>query len=170
MWSFLACIMPVECADCQKMTPNHILSSRVHTVPQVVFSTPFLPTFTPTPMSPHCSLDPPCRDFGTEFLTCDCHLGWLLPWARNHSLQLSERTLCAYPSALHAQALNSLHEPQLRCGEKPVPGPRESAPHRSLLGQISLGPVCYMMVVFSQACLLPSGPRGSPPSARLNLF
>uniref|UniRef100_A0A8C2MHA5 Adhesion G protein-coupled receptor A2 n=1 Tax=Cricetulus griseus TaxID=10029 RepID=A0A8C2MHA5_CRIGR len=54
-------------------------------------------------------------DFGTEFLTCDCHLRWLLPWARNHSLQLSERTLCAYPSALHAQALSSLQEPQLRC-------------------------------------------------------
>uniref|UniRef100_A0A8C5KJF9 Adhesion G protein-coupled receptor A2 n=1 Tax=Jaculus jaculus TaxID=51337 RepID=A0A8C5KJF9_JACJA len=54
-------------------------------------------------------------DFGTEFLTCDCHLRWLLPWARNHSLQLSERTLCAYPSTLHAQALGSLQEAQLRC-------------------------------------------------------
>uniref|UniRef100_A0A8C8W0Z9 Adhesion G protein-coupled receptor A2 n=1 Tax=Peromyscus maniculatus bairdii TaxID=230844 RepID=A0A8C8W0Z9_PERMB len=54
-------------------------------------------------------------DFGTEFLTCDCHLRWLLPWARNHSLQLSERTLCAYPSVLHARALSSLQEPQLRC-------------------------------------------------------
>ncbi|PNJ34875.1 ADGRA2 isoform 3, partial [Pongo abelii] len=47
-------------------------------------------------------------DLGTEFLTCDCHLRWLLPWAQNRSLQLSERTLCAYPSALHAQALGSL--------------------------------------------------------------
>uniref|UniRef100_A0A4W2FE24 Adhesion G protein-coupled receptor A2 n=2 Tax=Bos TaxID=9903 RepID=A0A4W2FE24_BOBOX len=54
-------------------------------------------------------------DFGTEFLTCDCHLRWLLPWARNRSLQLSERTLCAYPSALHAQALAGLQEAQLRC-------------------------------------------------------
>uniref|UniRef100_A0A8C9DM06 Adhesion G protein-coupled receptor A2 n=1 Tax=Prolemur simus TaxID=1328070 RepID=A0A8C9DM06_PROSS len=54
-------------------------------------------------------------DFGTEFLTCDCHLRWLLPWARNHSLQLSERTLCAYPGALHAQALGGLQEGQLRC-------------------------------------------------------
>uniref|UniRef100_A0A8C6RE79 Adhesion G protein-coupled receptor A2 n=1 Tax=Nannospalax galili TaxID=1026970 RepID=A0A8C6RE79_NANGA len=54
-------------------------------------------------------------DFGTEFLTCDCHLRWLLPWARNHSLQLSEHTLCAYPSTLHAQALGSLQEAQLRC-------------------------------------------------------
>ncbi|XP_062933382.1 adhesion G protein-coupled receptor A2 [Cynocephalus volans] len=54
-------------------------------------------------------------DFGTEFLTCDCHLRWLLPWARNHSLQLSEHTLCAYPGALHAQALGGLQEAQLRC-------------------------------------------------------
>ncbi|KAM4837134.1 adhesion G protein-coupled receptor A2 isoform 2-T2 [Thomomys bottae] len=54
-------------------------------------------------------------DFGTEFLTCDCHLRWLLPWARNHSLQLSEHTLCAYPSSLHAQALGGLQESQLCC-------------------------------------------------------
>ncbi|PNJ34873.1 LOW QUALITY PROTEIN: ADGRA2 isoform 1 [Pongo abelii] len=54
-------------------------------------------------------------DLGTEFLTCDCHLRWLLPWAQNRSLQLSERTLCAYPSALHAQALGSLQEAQLCC-------------------------------------------------------
>ncbi|XP_007516755.1 adhesion G protein-coupled receptor A2 isoform X1 [Erinaceus europaeus] len=54
-------------------------------------------------------------DFGTEFLTCDCHLQWLLSWAQNHSLQLSDRTLCAYPTALHAQALAGLQETQLHC-------------------------------------------------------
>ncbi|XP_039098466.1 adhesion G protein-coupled receptor A2 [Hyaena hyaena] len=54
-------------------------------------------------------------DLGTEYLTCDCRLRWLLSWARNRSLQLSEHTLCAYPSALHAQALGSLREAQLRC-------------------------------------------------------
>uniref|UniRef100_A0A4X2KZV1 Adhesion G protein-coupled receptor A2 n=1 Tax=Vombatus ursinus TaxID=29139 RepID=A0A4X2KZV1_VOMUR len=54
-------------------------------------------------------------DFGTEFLTCDCHLHWVLPWARNHSVQLSERTLCAYPSSLHAQALRGLQDTQLHC-------------------------------------------------------
>ncbi|XP_074143341.1 adhesion G protein-coupled receptor A2 [Sminthopsis crassicaudata] len=54
-------------------------------------------------------------DFGTEFLTCDCHLRWILPWARNHSVQLFERTLCAYPSSLHAQALRSLQDTQLHC-------------------------------------------------------
>lgn len=61
---------------------------------------------------------PPCRDLGTEFLTCDCRLRWLLSWARNRSVQLSERTLCAYPSTLHAQTLGGLQEAQLRCGEQ----------------------------------------------------
>ncbi|XP_032474045.1 adhesion G protein-coupled receptor A2 [Phocoena sinus] len=54
-------------------------------------------------------------DLGTEFLTCDCRLRWLLSWARNRSVQLSERTLCAYPSTLHAQTLGGLQEAQLRC-------------------------------------------------------
>ncbi|XP_054996955.1 adhesion G protein-coupled receptor A2 isoform X2 [Sorex araneus] len=54
-------------------------------------------------------------DLGTEFLTCDCRLRWLLPWARGRSLQLSERTLCAFPTALRAQALGGLQESQLRC-------------------------------------------------------
>lgn len=86
-------------------------------------------------MNPRCSLCLPCRDFGTEFLTCDCRLRWLLPWARNHSLQLSERTLCAYPSALHAHALSSLQESQLRCGKKPIPGPKRRSLTHSLLDQ-----------------------------------
>uniref|UniRef100_A0A452SEQ1 Adhesion G protein-coupled receptor A2 n=1 Tax=Ursus americanus TaxID=9643 RepID=A0A452SEQ1_URSAM len=54
-------------------------------------------------------------DLGTEYLTCDCRLRWLLSWARNRSLQLSEHTLCVYPRALHAQALGGLQEAQLRC-------------------------------------------------------
>lgn len=66
-------------------------------------------------------LSPFCSDLGTEYLTCDCRLRWLLSWARNRSLQLSERTLCAYPSALHAQALGGLQEAQLRCGEHSLP-------------------------------------------------
>lgn len=64
---------------------------------------------------------PSPRDLGTEFLTCDCRLQWLLPWARNRSLQLSERTLCAYPASLRAQALGGLREAQLRCGEHLLP-------------------------------------------------
>lgn len=84
-------------------------------------SLPGAPSPPREPREPLCSTLGPstlCRDFGTEFLTCDCRLRWLLPWARNRSLQLSERTLCAYPSALHAQALAGLQEVQLRCGEQ----------------------------------------------------
>ncbi|OWK00219.1 hypothetical protein Celaphus_00019326 [Cervus elaphus hippelaphus] len=93
-------------------------------------SLPGAPSPPREPREPLCSTLGPstlCRDFGTEFLTCDCRLRWLLPWARNRSLQLSERTLCAYPSALHAQALAGLQEVQLRCVSLPVSLPTEGA-------------------------------------------
>lgn len=123
------------------------------------------------PVSPRCSLYLPCRDFGTEFLTCDCHLRWLLPWARNHSLQLSERTLCAYPSALHAQALSSLQEAQLRCGEKPVPGPKEWVPHPQLAKSRLSGPHVWIYDVHVfQDVLFPPFAWGGLPPACLNLF
>lgn len=90
-------------------------------VPFPASASPGAPAPAPEPTPPLCStlwpLYPFCRDLGTEYLTCDCRLRWLLSWARNRSLQLSEHTLCAYPSALHAQALGSLREAQLRCGE-----------------------------------------------------
>ncbi|XP_017588049.1 PREDICTED: adhesion G protein-coupled receptor A2 [Corvus brachyrhynchos] len=31
-------------------------------------------------------------DFATEYLTCDCNLRWVLPWARERLAQISERT------------------------------------------------------------------------------
>lgn len=104
---------PTVCGDA-----GHRLACRV--CPLLPQSLPGAPSPPREPREPLCSTLGPstlCRDFGTEFLTCDCRLSWLLPWARNRSLQLSERTLCAYPSALHAQALAGLQEAQLRCGE-----------------------------------------------------
>uniref|UniRef100_A0A8C8A9L2 Adhesion G protein-coupled receptor A2 n=1 Tax=Otus sunia TaxID=257818 RepID=A0A8C8A9L2_9STRI len=59
-------------------------------------------------------------DFATEYLTCDCNLRWVLPWARNRSAQISERTACVYPRHLQAFPLRSARDGQLRCGE---PGP-----------------------------------------------
>lgn len=91
--------------------------------PSVPLPTSGSPGAPSPPQSPHslcstlCPLSPFCRDLGTEYLTCDCRLRWLLSWARNRSLQLSEHTLCVYPRALHAQALGGLQEAQLRCGE-----------------------------------------------------
>ncbi|XP_063304754.1 adhesion G protein-coupled receptor A2 [Pelobates fuscus] len=54
-------------------------------------------------------------DFSTEYLTCDCHLRWLASWTRNGSNQVSDRTLCAYPSSLRDRPLRSLVENQLNC-------------------------------------------------------
>ncbi|XP_037742475.1 adhesion G protein-coupled receptor A2 isoform X1 [Chelonia mydas] len=54
-------------------------------------------------------------DFATEYLTCDCSLRWTLPWSRNCSAQISDKTLCIYPSPLHAKPLRSIQESQLQC-------------------------------------------------------
>uniref|UniRef100_A0A8C6ZIG6 Ig-like domain-containing protein n=1 Tax=Nothoprocta perdicaria TaxID=30464 RepID=A0A8C6ZIG6_NOTPE len=46
-------------------------------------------------------------DFATEYLTCDCHLRWVLPWARNRSAQISDKTVCAYPRHVRAAPLRT---------------------------------------------------------------
>ncbi|XP_062453060.1 adhesion G protein-coupled receptor A2 isoform X1 [Rhea pennata] len=58
-------------------------------------------------------------DFATEYLTCDCNLRWVLPWARNHSAQISDKTVCVYPRHVHAAPLRSTQESQLRCAGTP---------------------------------------------------
>ncbi|NXN97770.1 AGRA2 protein, partial [Rhinopomastus cyanomelas] len=54
-------------------------------------------------------------DFGTEYLTCDCSLRWVLRWARSRSAVIAERTACAYPRHLRSLALRSARDAQLRC-------------------------------------------------------
>ncbi|NXC39238.1 AGRA2 protein, partial [Penelope pileata] len=58
-------------------------------------------------------------DFATEYLTCDCSLRWVLPWARNRSAQISEHTVCVYPRHLRAVPLRSARDSQLRCAGAP---------------------------------------------------
>ncbi|XP_063781527.1 adhesion G protein-coupled receptor A2 [Pseudophryne corroboree] len=58
-------------------------------------------------------------DFSTEFLTCDCDLRWVAAWTKNGSVQISDRTLCAYPSTLRDQSLRNLRESQLTCEGTP---------------------------------------------------
>ncbi|XP_064896947.1 adhesion G protein-coupled receptor A2 [Columba livia] len=58
-------------------------------------------------------------DFATEYLTCDCHLRWVLPWARGRSAQISERTVCVYPRELRAVPLRGTRDGQLRCAGAP---------------------------------------------------
>ncbi|KAG8440851.1 hypothetical protein GDO86_006548, partial [Hymenochirus boettgeri] len=59
------------------------------------------------------------RDLSTEHLTCDCNLRWMASWAKNGSAQVSDRTLCVYPSAVRGRPLRSLRENQLVCEGTP---------------------------------------------------
>uniref|UniRef100_H0Z2Q2 Adhesion G protein-coupled receptor A2 n=1 Tax=Taeniopygia guttata TaxID=59729 RepID=H0Z2Q2_TAEGU len=58
-------------------------------------------------------------DFGTEYLTCDCSLRWVLRWARERAAQISERTVCAFPRQLRGAALRAVRDGQLRCAGAP---------------------------------------------------
>ncbi|XP_053856811.1 adhesion G protein-coupled receptor A2 [Vidua macroura] len=58
-------------------------------------------------------------DFGTEYLTCDCNLRWVLRWARERPAQISERTACAFPRQLRGVALRGARDGQLRCAGAP---------------------------------------------------
>eukprot|EP00079_Xenopus_tropicalis_P009192 XP_002933000.1 PREDICTED: adhesion G protein-coupled receptor A2 [Xenopus tropicalis] len=58
-------------------------------------------------------------DFSTEHLTCDCHLRWIASWTKNGTAQVSDKTMCAYPSALRNRPLRSLRENQLTCEGTP---------------------------------------------------
>ncbi|KAM4678524.1 adhesion G protein-coupled receptor A2 isoform 2-T2 [Discoglossus pictus] len=58
-------------------------------------------------------------NFATEYLTCDCHLKWVASWAKNGSAQISDRTLCVYPSSLRDRPVRNLRENQLTCEGTP---------------------------------------------------
>ncbi|XP_054853175.1 adhesion G protein-coupled receptor A2 isoform X2 [Eublepharis macularius] len=58
-------------------------------------------------------------DFATEYLTCDCNMRWVLPWSKNRSIQISDKTLCIYPSALHGKSVRNTRESQMRCEGAP---------------------------------------------------
>ncbi|KAM8794520.1 adhesion G protein-coupled receptor A2 [Eudromia elegans] len=58
-------------------------------------------------------------DFATEHLTCDCHLRWVLRWARERGALISPRTVCAFPRGARAAPLRSATESQLRCAGAP---------------------------------------------------
>ncbi|XP_053573724.1 adhesion G protein-coupled receptor A2 [Bombina bombina] len=58
-------------------------------------------------------------DFSSEFLTCDCHLRWVPSWTKNGSAQISDRTMCVFPSSLRDWPLRNLKENQLTCERIP---------------------------------------------------
>ncbi|XP_062832191.1 adhesion G protein-coupled receptor A1 isoform X3 [Anolis carolinensis] len=53
--------------------------------------------------------------FSTDSLICDCNLKWLLHWARNASVRISEETVCAFPRGLQGTPVRNLKENQLIC-------------------------------------------------------
>ncbi|KAJ8359850.1 hypothetical protein SKAU_G00163750 [Synaphobranchus kaupii] len=53
--------------------------------------------------------------FSSESLYCDCHLQWLLLWARANAVRIGNGTPCAYPTHLHGLEFRSLREHQLKC-------------------------------------------------------
>ncbi|XP_048368574.1 adhesion G protein-coupled receptor A2 isoform X1 [Sphaerodactylus townsendi] len=58
-------------------------------------------------------------DFATEYLTCDCNMRWVLSWSKNQSIQISDKTLCIYPSTLHGKPVRNVRENQMRCEGAP---------------------------------------------------
>lgn len=75
-------------------------------------------------------------------------------------MQLSERTLCAYPSALHAQALGGLQGAQLRCGEQLLPcTPAPRASDLLLKGPTGSRPLRHPSPRMPLEVILPSFPN-----------
>ncbi|XP_013919149.1 PREDICTED: G-protein coupled receptor 124-like, partial [Thamnophis sirtalis] len=53
--------------------------------------------------------------FYTDSLICDCNLKWILSWATNSSVRISEETVCAFPRSLQGTSFRNLKENQLIC-------------------------------------------------------
>lgn len=58
-----------------------------------------------------------CRNFNSDYLSCDCGLRWIPGFFRSSSARLGDETLCAYPRSLRGKLLRGLKEGQLSCGE-----------------------------------------------------
>ena len=57
------------------------------------------------------------RDFGSEFLRCDCNLRWVLAWAKSKKVRLGKDTICALPSPMQGRLLKKLDADDLYCGK-----------------------------------------------------
>lgn len=58
-----------------------------------------------------------CRNFNSDYLSCDCRLRWVPGFFQSSSARLGDETLCAYPRSLRGKLLRGLKEGQLNCGE-----------------------------------------------------
>ncbi|KAG8551720.1 hypothetical protein GDO81_004231 [Engystomops pustulosus] len=57
--------------------------------------------------------------FSTESLICDCHMKWIVTWAEETAVRISEDTVCMYPQKVQGRALHALEKAQLTC-DKPL--------------------------------------------------
>ncbi|XP_014674102.1 PREDICTED: adhesion G protein-coupled receptor A3-like, partial [Priapulus caudatus] len=54
-------------------------------------------------------------DFGTEYLTCDCHLAWMLRWEKDTGVRVDRSTSCSFPRDLRATPFKTLKRKDLHC-------------------------------------------------------
>ncbi|XP_056385245.1 adhesion G protein-coupled receptor A1 isoform X3 [Hyla sarda] len=57
--------------------------------------------------------------FNTESLTCDCNIRWILTWAEETMVRISEDTVCMHPRKVHGRAFHSIEKTQLTCEMPP---------------------------------------------------
>ncbi|XP_069609927.1 adhesion G protein-coupled receptor A1 isoform X1 [Ranitomeya imitator] len=57
--------------------------------------------------------------FNTESLICDCNMKWILTWAEENAVRISEDTVCKHPRKVQGRAFHSLEKIQLTC-DKPL--------------------------------------------------
>ncbi|XP_069836235.1 adhesion G protein-coupled receptor A1 isoform X2 [Dendropsophus ebraccatus] len=55
----------------------------------------------------------------TESLICDCNIRWLLTWAEETSVRISEEAVCMHPLKVQGRALASIGKAQLTCDKPP---------------------------------------------------
>ena len=58
-----------------------------------------------------------CSDFQSDFLRCDCHLQWIVKWAKDKKVKISPSTVCAVPKELKGMSLKKLKFKDLHCSK-----------------------------------------------------
>ncbi|XP_067657299.1 adhesion G protein-coupled receptor A3-like [Haliotis asinina] len=54
-------------------------------------------------------------DFNSEYLRCDCHLSWMVRWAKDKGVRIQSSTKCQLPDAMKGRILSKLKTVDLHC-------------------------------------------------------
>ena len=54
-------------------------------------------------------------EFQSDYLRCDCHLQWIVKWAKDKKVKIDSSTVCAVPKELKGTALKKLKMKDLHC-------------------------------------------------------